>query len=305
MNRLKATQNRTSTRNNYLGIWRNFNNFLIKLDYRPNSWELRVSMYLTFLVDNGLQSSTIKSYASAIKKILIMDGYEWDNSQVLLGSLTKSCRLINDRVRTRLPVQFKLIQLLLFEVQRKFSSTTHNQPYLQSLYMTIIALGYYGLLRIGELTSGSHPIKAKDIHVADNKEKILIYFYSSKTHGPESNPQKVTIRGNGDLDVHDSKFQRFFCPFRLTRNYMNIRSGFENDQEALFVFKDKMLVKPSNVHLVVKQSLHNLNLNEDLYDCHSLRIGRASDMLKLHYSLEEIKFAGQWHSNAVYRYLIH
>ena len=302
MNKLKASQNRKSTQNNYLGIWRNFNNFLIKLDFMPRSWEDRTSLFLTYLVDNGLQSSTLKSYASAIKKVLILDDYEWNYSKVLLGALTKSCKLINDSVRTRLPIQFKLLELILFEVQHKFT-IEKNQPYLKVLYMTIIALAYYGLLRIGELTTGSHPIKAKDVHVADNKEKILIVLYSSKTHGCESRPQKVWITGANDQDVRDRKFKGFFCPFNLTRKFMSMRGNFSSDNEPFFIFRDKSPVKPCNVRTILKQSLEHLNLDQDLYDCHSLRIGRATDLLKLQYSLEEIKFCGRWRSNAVYKYL--
>ena len=178
-----------------------------------------------------------------------------------------------------------------------------NQPYLQLRYMTIIALGYYGLLRIGELTAGAHPIKAKDIHVSDNKEKILIVLHSSKTHGSKSHPQKIKITGNDSQDIRDKQFQRFFCPFKLVCQYMLTRGSFCSDHEQFFIFRDKTPVKLSNVKTVLNQSLNSLNLNQDLYDCHSLRIGRASDMLKLHYSLEEIKFAGRWKSNAVYRYL--
>ena len=260
-------------------------------------------MYLTYLVDTGLQSSTLRSYASAIKGILAMDDYQLDSSILLLGALTKSCRLVNDKVMTRLPIQFKLMELILFEIQRRFSSNTENQPYLQSLYMTIIILGYYGLLRIGELTSGQHPIKAKDIHVGENKDKILLYLHSSKTHGKESRPQKIKITGKESQNIRELKFQRFFCPFELSRNFMAIRGQYNSDDEPLFVFKDKTPVKPSNVRAVLKKSLHDLNLNQDLYDCHSLRIGRVSDLLKLNYSIEEIKFFGRWKSNAVYRYL--
>ena len=57
-----------------------------------------------------------------------------------------------------------------------------EQPYLLVLYEAIFCLAYYGLMRIGELTEGDHPIKAKDIHIGVNKDKILLVLYTSKTH---------------------------------------------------------------------------------------------------------------------------
>ena len=36
---LQATQNRESTRKNYYSIWKQFNAFILRLDYVPNEWE--------------------------------------------------------------------------------------------------------------------------------------------------------------------------------------------------------------------------------------------------------------------------
>ena len=58
-----------------------------------------------------------------------------------------------------------------------------------ALYKAVFALAYYGLMHIGELTQGNHPVLAKDIHIAKNKDKIRLLLHSSKTHGKESFPQ--------------------------------------------------------------------------------------------------------------------
>ena len=49
--------------------------------------------------------------------------------------------------------------------------------------------------------------------------------------------------------------------------------------------------------------LRNSGFNQGLYNCQSLRIGRASDLLKLALSVETIKKLGRWSSNAVFTYL--
>ena len=184
VDRLIGSQNRNSTARTYMSVWRQFNNFIIKLDVKPKEWEQRATLFVAFLIENGKQSGTVKSYISAIKRILIDDGYPWDDKKILLNSLTKSCKLVNDRVTTRLPIQCGLLELLLFEVQRIFRK--NNQPYLESLFKTIFIIGYYGLFRVGELTKSPHVMRAKDVYISHNKDKILIVLHTSKTHGHES-----------------------------------------------------------------------------------------------------------------------
>ena len=179
LDRLKGMQNRDSMVKMYLSVWHQFNAFLIKLDAIPWDWEDRTSLFIAHLIhDKKAQSATIKSYVSAIKKMVVMDGYKWMDNKILVSALTKACRLINDSVKIRLPIQCGFLEMILFEIER-ISAT---QPYLERLYEALFALGYYGLMRIGELTASNHCVKAKNIHLALNKEKLLIVLYSSKTH---------------------------------------------------------------------------------------------------------------------------
>ena len=195
------------------------------------------------------------------------------------------------------PSKKGLLEILLFELERIYD----KQLFLETLYKAILSLGYYGLMRIGELVSGSHPVKAKDIHIALNKNKILIYLHSSKTHGKESLPQEIKIKATSE-DGH--KRNCFFCPFTLLRNYLKLRGEYFELEEPFFVHSNKTPVTPSQLRAVLKQLLENVNLDPSLYGVHSLRIGRCSDMLlKYNYSLQEVKRAGRWRSTAVFRYL--
>ena len=154
--------------------------FLLWLDYMPETWEHRVQLFGAFLIEERkVQSSTLKSYISAIKTTLTTDNYEWDDQLVWLNSLIRSCRMVNDVWRIRLPIQFRLFELLLFEVERLMAS----QPYLEILYKAIFCLAYYGLLRVSEISSPKHGIRASDVHIAQNKNKLMFLLYSLKTHG--------------------------------------------------------------------------------------------------------------------------
>ena len=299
--KLKCQQNRQSTNKTYIRVWRQFNKFLMQLDYMPRDWENRTSLFIAHLVEKGMQSSTVKSYVSAIKRNLVDDNYPWNDNKVLLGSLTRACKITNDIVLTRLPIQCGLLELVLFELERMFG---HAQLYLEIMYKALFSLGYYGLMRVGELTvnEGGHTVKAGDIHLALNKEKLLVVLYTSKTHGLESRPQHIKIVSN-KAEKSGRYLHRNFCPFSLIQNYIHIREGYTDEREPFFIFKGGKPVGAQQARQTLKEAIKRLSLDEHLYDMHSLRIGRASDLAKFGYSVEEIKRMGRWRSNAVYRYI--
>ena len=128
-------------------------------------------MFGAYLVDGGIQSSTLKSYFSVIKHILKQDGYMWNDNKVLLSSLVRGCRLENDRVKIRLPIQKGLLEMLLFELERKYGTQENHQPYLEHMFKAFFSLAYYGMLRVGELALGPHTIKANNIQWDTTKIK--------------------------------------------------------------------------------------------------------------------------------------
>ena len=172
--KLKEENNRSSTNNSYYGTWKNFNKFIIRLDYIPATWEERAELYCAYLITyKNLQSSTVRSYISGIKSVLIKDGYKWNDQLLILSAITKSCKLHYDVTKIRLPIQHKFLELILFDIVRRYGD---KQPYLEALYTTALLFGYYGLMRIGELCESVHVIKARDVHKCEERKKIMIFF---------------------------------------------------------------------------------------------------------------------------------
>ena len=218
--------------------------------------------------------------------------------KVLLGTIVKACRVVNDKIQARLPVSGNLLELMLFELSRIF----HDQFYLEVLYQTIFLLGFHELLRIGKLGQGLHVLRAANVHVGQNKNKILLLLYSSKTHSKANRPQKIKITAIDEI-YSRSKAGKHFCPFKMTRKFIKLRGNYKDNDEQFFTFRDHIPVKPVHINHALKRTIANLGLNALLYGGHSLRTGRAMQMLKQGYSVEQIKNAGHWKSNAVYRYL--
>ena len=299
LDQLKRKQTRDSTAKNYFGIWRNFNQFVVRLDVKPRKWEDRVYLYCAYSVKKGNKSVTLRSYISAIKAILRADGYELSMDAVILHALTQGCRLRNDTVSTHLPIQLGLLDLLLFELNRKFG---HNQPYLMIMYQTMFAMAYYGLFRIGELAASDHSVKAKDVHISTNKDKILMVLYSLKTHGRESQPQKIRIQAC-DQGLSSTNKRKFFCPFTLMCTYFQLRGRYDDEKEIFFVFRDGSPVTMVEARKTLRDLLLQLGLNCTMYGFHSFRVGRATDMMKWNYKFEQIKLVGRWRSNVIYKYI--
>ena len=286
---------RESTLKAYINIWRSFNSFLLRLDKRPPTWENRLCLFGAYLVDRGYQSSTIKSYFSAIKAILWVDNYELDMNSLVLQTLTKSCQRINDVYRIRQPISHHLLELMLFELRWVFP----NQPYLQILYQTMLAVGYFGMLRVSEMTRGQHALKASDVHLGINKNKLLLVLYSSKTHNQSCRPQKIKIVAATNY----SNTRNFFCPFDITRQYLKVHGGYFTVSEQFFVFKDRSPVRAEHILKIIRLTIAKLNLNPKHFGTHSLRIRRCTDLVKDGCPIEKVKLLGRWKSNAVFKYI--
>ena len=252
------------------------------------------------LIDQGKQSATIKSYVSTIEKMLLMDGYDWNENLVLVRSLAKACKIINNGVITRLHIHCGLLEIILFEVQRMFFDK--NQWYLKILYKCIFIISYYGLIRIGEVTFSPYILRAKDVHVAKNKNKILLILCSSKTHDKSSRLQKIKITANqNEKSAHYSK--RHFCTFETLRKFISIRKDYEHEEEKFVISRDGSRVWSSHMRTILNKILSNIGLDSTLYGMHSFRIGQTTDLIKYKYTIEEAMRMGRWRSNVVFKYI--
>ena len=121
---------------------------------------------------------TIRSYLSAVRAILKEDGI-----------------ILNEKSPA-------LLRLIADELDDYFLEKK-NQPYLNILYKTILLTGYYGMMRIGEMTKtdGDHTLKFRDVHIGSKLEKVSLLFRSSKTHTRNQKLQVVKILSNADTST--------------------------------------------------------------------------------------------------------
>ena len=173
---LKTQSCRSSTMRSYYNIWRSFNRFFVWLDKKPHTWEERLVLYVGFLIQNEKKSTTVNSYISAIKTVLISHGIKISEDRSLFNALTKACKLKNDSISLKLLVHKEIIRAIIQKLDQYFA----HQPYLNITYKALFSCAYYGLLRIGEVSESPHVIKACDVHRARNKKKLMFVLRSSK-----------------------------------------------------------------------------------------------------------------------------
>ena len=180
-----------------------------------------------------------------------------------------------------------------------------QQPYLKSLYQTLLSTTYFGLFRNGEVTKGPHVIKAADVFVATNKRKMKFILHTSKTHNRGNKPQTVKISTTADKPNKSRQMEASkFCPYALLREYSKRQPAYYTDNDQFFVYSDGSPVTPEDFRALLKDMLIEAGYdNHDLFCIHSLRSGRCLDLLKLGLSVETIKKIGRWKSNAVFTYL--
>ena len=246
IDKLKRQSIRSSTQKNYYSIWKVFGKFYLRLDQKPTNWEDRITLFVGYLIDTNHQSQTVKCYISAIKSVLRDDNIQVDEDKILLSSLTRACRLKNDTLYSRLPIQKGMLRILLKSIFNLFFN--QGQTYLAHLYTALFSTTYYSLFRVGEVTSGSHPIKVVDVHVGQNKQKILFILRTSKTHNKGDKPQKVKISSSKSIHWHLS--HSFLCPYACLRDYIKLRPKFITPDEPFFVFRDSRPVSPQNMRNV-------------------------------------------------------
>ena len=73
--------------------------------------------------------------------------------------------------------------------------------------------------------------------------------------------------------------QQTFCPYQLVSNYIAQRPHTVSEVEQFFVYSDRTPVTLVQIRNVLRLLIARTGLEANLYNVHSLRIGRCVDLL--------------------------
>lgn len=292
---IKTFKLRPSTRKTYKKTWDRFNRFISRFDVIPPNWEDRIIVWATHLADNRRKSATIRSYISAIRYCLGLDGVRVTHTNCELAAIIQAAKHENDQLYIRLPIQKHLIRLILNFIDTYY--VKGKGQIFQGIWLkAIYSMAYHGMMRISELADSPHAVKAQDIIHGRNKGKITIYLRSSKTHSISDQPQIIHILAQPTW-LHN-------CPVRLITQYANMRGRYAKyTEQPFFINQDGSPITPLQFRTNLKHILFTLGLPSELYGSHSFQSGKATDDKISGKSVETIRKEGRWSSSMVYKYI--
>lgn len=292
---IKTFKLRNSTRKAYKKTWNRFNRFISRFDVIPPKWEDRIIVWATHLADNKRKSATIRSYISAIRYCLALDGITVKHENCELAAIIQAAKQQNDQLYIRLPIQKHLVRLILRFIDTHYIKG-QGQIYQGYWLKAIYSMAYHAMMRISELAESPHSVKAQDIIHAKNKQKFTIYLRSSKTHSLADQPQIINILEQPTWFGN--------CPVKLITAYANLRGRYARyPEQPFFINKDGSPITQQQFRANLKFILFTLGLPSELYGSHSFRSGKATDEKLAGKSVKQIKEDGRWSSSTVYKYI--
>ena len=171
--------------------------------------------YFAAYLSKQVQHATIKLYLAAMRAKQLSRGLEdplKDTQQVswLLCSVQRQ-----SKTRTRLPINPKLLLLLL--LIQSILSNRHLSKYDRYLYATVISIAYFGCLRAGEISYPStHSFNPKQ-HLTINdvtihQSTVKLQLKCSKTD---------QFRRGATIIIRASK--QDICPVQITKQFLHLR----------------------------------------------------------------------------------
>ena len=204
-----------------------------------------------YLIDQNKKASTIKCYISAIKSVLQEDNIRITEDSFLLSSLTRACKYRNNKATVRFPIHKQLLEMILKKVEKLFLGGKCNKPYLNILYQAILATAYYGMFRVGEIANSLHVIQARDVHIGENKEKLLFILCSSKTHYGTLQSVKISV-----TKLNQNAKQ--FCPYQLLKQYLEVGLRYHDNTKPFFIYGDRTPISPVTINKVLKNGAYRV-----------------------------------------------
>ena len=120
------------------------------------------------------------------------------------------------------------------------------------------------------------------------RDNVTLHFTSYKHSSSQITP----------LVVHAT--HRSPCPIRAYKRYLQLRG---HAPGPAFIHPDGMPVTRQQLSGRLRHFLALADLKADLYDTHSFRIGKATDIAREGYTDAQIALIGRWKSDAFRRYI--
>ena len=278
-----------STRTLYQKAWQKCKEFItihLKMQVKLPLSEQHLHLYIAHLHSIQYKHSTIATHISAIShyhKIASLPDptTTYATAKILTGVKNSQVQLPD----ARRPVTRKILLGLVVALR----SCTDNQ-YEYLLYKSLFTLMYYACLRASEVIqtdTPQHIINVSQIQLLADHRSYRLHLNSFK----HSNP--------GGFTIYVTSTTGQDCPVTSLTKYLKQRGS---QPGPLYT----IIGSPLTRHQFTRKLNHcltYLNLPHRVYNTHSFRIGRTTDMAASNVPHTTIQHIGRWKSNAYLRYV--
>ena len=246
----------------------------------------QVLIFISYLHLSGKAPATMTTYTAAIGFVHKFNSLPDPTATFIVQ---KSLASINKRFGksdSRLPITLLILSQLLESLEH-----TINNHYDRTLVGALFTTAFFGLFRVGELTtqrSGIISIYLDQVKRIDEKIHISITNFKNN----DTNKPFVIILGRHKDNT--------ICPFLHLSNFLDIRGTAPG---PLFCFANLKPIPRTFFASRLKRALTYCNFNPSLYLSHSFRIGSASYLASIGFTDVQIKLMGRWKSDAFLRYI--
>lgn len=261
------------------------------LDNWPPELE-HVVQFISYLSLQGLSYSTARSYVSAVSFQCKIYNKPDITNNFLVAKVLKGLRK-NKKSDSRLPISPGLLKSILHKLVVGCSDS-----YEVSLFSAAYTLAYCGFFRVGEIAVSKNDatlpdrdrvVAFRDISLDLKAGIIEIHIRFSKTDQ----------YGSGSL-IRINKTDKEVCPVKALAKFLALRPQF---QGPLLIHYNKQPLTRYQFSAMLKKSVALIGLNYSVFKSHSFRIGAATSASQLGFSVEDIKKAGRWSSEAYQSYV--
>ena len=243
-------------------------------------------MFIGYLHLINYAPASIVSYVSAISYVHKIKNLPDPTSLFVVQRLLSAITKTNQTTDPRLPITLDILTNIITSLQHTDNSH-HNQCLLRAMF----TVAFFGLMRIGEITSDAACQAAVNFNQLSFHEKHAILNISQFKHNSSSQPFQIVLPEQKD---------RVICPLDALRKYISLRG---NSHGPLFCFQNMHPVSRNYFVNKLNIALSYCGLSHNSYKSHSFRIGAASYYASTGLSDEQIRLLGRWRSNAFRRYI--
>ena len=251
--------------------------------------------FVAYLMEDGLQHSSIKGYLSSIRRLQIVKGLgdpfsaSWPLLEYTLrGIKLRQARHRDTRSKKRLPITPDILRKLRESWER--DSHNHDNIMLWAACCTC----FFGFLRSGEVTVPSMREYDPEGHLSEgdvaldsqkNPSVVRVHIKASKTDPFQKGVYVFLGRtGNG------------LCPVEAVAAYLVVRG---RQPGPFFPFRSGSLLSRELLVKHMREALLPHGVDGRNYSGHSFRIGAATTAAAVGVEDSMIKTLGRWQSSAI------